>query len=109
MQRCQSQHYHPQAQRALPALTLGLIGEVGQCQGQRWAVLGTCVRGATATASEQPLHTARLATVAPTLAAQEIGIFDAGFKLAALHAAGVQRYGVRLAQNCTARRSTVAP
>ena len=36
LQKCPSQHYHPQAQRALPAITMGIVGEVGEVNG--WLV-----------------------------------------------------------------------
>jgi hypothetical protein len=37
LQNCPSKHYHPAANRALPAVIFGVIGEVGQIGGQRLA------------------------------------------------------------------------
>ena len=38
-QDCPGVHFHPAAQRALPAINIGLIGEVGELNGQRLALL----------------------------------------------------------------------
>ena len=38
LKTCPSKHYHPAAQRALPAVIVGLVGEVGEIQGQRLAL-----------------------------------------------------------------------
>ena len=37
LKNCPSKHYHPAANRALPAVIFGVIGEVGQIGGQRLA------------------------------------------------------------------------
>src|SRR5437762_7053490 len=35
---CPSKHYHPMAKRALPAVIIGIVGEVGELNGQRLAL-----------------------------------------------------------------------
>ena len=37
LENCPSKHYHPSANRALPAVIFGVIGEVGEIGGQRIA------------------------------------------------------------------------
>jgi hypothetical protein len=106
---CQSKHYHPQAGKALPAIVVGLIARIGRIKGQRIALPTAIVRPETAEATETALHLALLARVKATLAADEMPVFDAGFKIKALQAAGLDRYLVRLADNFTARRNTPPP
>ena len=106
---CPSTHYHPQAGKALPAIVVGLIVRVGQIKGQRVALPTAIVRPETAAASETALQATLLARVKATLAADEMPVFDAGFKIKALQAAGLDRYLVRLADNFTARRNTLPP
>ena len=106
---CQSKHYHPQAGKELPAIVVGLIARIGRIKGQRIALPTAIVRPETAEATETALHLALLARVKATLAADEMPVFDAGFKIKALQAAGLDRYLVRLADNFTARRNTPPP
>lgn len=44
LQGCHSRHHPPLAHRALPAIPVGLVGEVGQCQGQLTGNLNPRVR-----------------------------------------------------------------
>jgi hypothetical protein len=106
---CLTKHFHPQAGKALPAIVVGLIARVGRIKGQRVALPTAIVRPATADASEMALQATLLARVKTTLAAAEMPVFDAGFKIKALQAAGLARYLVRLAENFTARRNTLPP
>jgi len=106
---CLTKHFHPQAGKALPAIVVGLIARVGRIKGQRVALPTAIVRPATADASETALQATLLARVKTTLAADEMPVFDAGFKIKALQAAGLARYLVRLAENFTARRNTLPP
>jgi hypothetical protein len=101
----QSQHYDAQADRALPAVVFGLVGRVGRCGAQRQALLTNVLRAALTDPSETTLHTHLLKEVVQELAADEMLVFDAGFKLRALHAAKVPRFVVRLPKNFTARRN----
>ena len=38
LQNCPSKHYHPAANRALPAVIFGIVGQVGELNGQRIAL-----------------------------------------------------------------------
>lgn len=103
----QTKHYHPQAGKALPAVVLGLIARVGQVQGQRVAVVTDLIRAEPDDPAERALQTRVILHAAQTLAADEISVFDAGFKIRELQAAHLDRYLVRLAVNFTARRNVL--
>jgi len=102
-----SQHYDSQADRALPAVVFGMVGRVGHVGEQRMALLTDLVRGDLADPSDTALQTKLLEQVALGLAEDEIAVFDAGFKVKAIHEAGVPRFVVRLAKNFTARRNVL--
>lgn len=102
-----TKHYHPQAGKALPAVVLGIIARVGHVHGQRVAVVTDLVRAAPDEPTESSLQTRVIQQVAQTLAANEVSVFDAGFKIRALQAAHLDRYLVRLAVNFTARRNVL--
>jgi hypothetical protein len=80
----QSQHYDSQAQKALPAVVLGMIGRVGSVGEQRIALLTDLVRADLGDPSEIGLQERLLQRVALGLAEDEMPIFDAGFKLSQL-------------------------
>jgi hypothetical protein len=101
----QSKHYDAQAEKALPAVVLGMIGRVGGVGQQRIALLTALVRADLDDPSEAGLQERLLQRVAAELAADEMPIFDAGFKIGDLYEAGLPRFVVRLAKNFTARRN----
>ena len=103
---CRTKHYHPQAGRALPAVTMGLIGRVGHLQGQRMAVLTDLVRSDPDDPREATLQARLLERTAETLAEDEMAVLDAGFKIRELHGAKLERWVVRLAKNFTVRLSS---
>jgi len=98
-----SQHYDAQAEKALPAVVLGLVGRVGHIGEQRIALLTDLLRAELNNPSEVTLQTQLLEQVALGLADDEMPVLDAGFKLKALYEAGLSRFVVRLAKNFTAR------
>jgi hypothetical protein len=100
-----SKHYHAQSGKALPAIVLGIVGSIGSVKGQRSALPTDIVRVAPDDPRESTLQTQVLKQVAKTLAPDEIAVFDAGFKIAELQAAGIERFAVRLAKNFVARRN----
>ncbi|MHB8749868.1 MAG: hypothetical protein ACYDBJ_11860 [Aggregatilineales bacterium] len=106
---CPSQHYQPVAERALPAVILGLVGEVGEVGGQRLALPRAFERVHPQDGSEKRLWQAMLRQVNRHLAEDEIAVVDAGVKIKDLQAAGIDRYVVRLPTNFTARRNVVVP
>jgi hypothetical protein len=107
VQGLRSQHYDAQAGRALPAVVLGLVGRVGAVDGQRLALLTDLLRAELTNSAESALQTALVKQVAASLAEDEMPVFDAGFKVKALQAAGLSRFVVRLAKNFTARRNSL--
>jgi len=102
---CLTKHYYPPADKALPAVVLGVIARVGSVNGQRVAIVTHLVRADPDDPSEAALQTAVVRQAAETLAEDEIPVFDAGFKIRELQAAKLPRYVVRLAKNFTARRN----
>ena len=100
-----SKHYRQEADKALPAVVLGLIGRVGRVGSQRMALLTDVVRVDLKDPSKTACQTQLLQQVVEHLAEDEMPVLDAGFKLQALIQAGLQRFVVRLAKNFTARRN----
>lgn len=108
LEKCPSQHYHPQAQCALPAVILGIVGEVGEIGGQRLACPRRVERVHPKDPSGARLWGEVLRHVQRGLQADEV-VVDAGVKISDLYAAGIERYVVRLAKNFTAQRNQAAP
>lgn len=109
LKSCPSQHYHPGANRALPAVIFGVIGEVGDIGGQRLACPLAFERVHPIDPSEKRLWQSLLHWVRRRLSADEVAVMDAGVKLADVQAAGLAHYLLRLPTNFTARRNQPAP
>jgi hypothetical protein len=107
LQVCPSKHFHPAAQRALPAVIMGLAGEVGEINGQRLALPRTIERVHPRDGSEDRLWRDLLKQVNQGLDDKDIVVVDAGVKISDLQAAGIGRYVIRLARNFTARRNAL--
>ncbi len=107
LQGCPSKHYYPPAEKALPAIVLGIIARVGSLNGQRVAIMRELVRADPADPREAKLQARVVKQTAKTVAADEIPVFDAGFKIRELQEVGLERYEVRLAKNFTARRNVL--
>jgi hypothetical protein len=101
----QSTYYHSVAEKALPAVVLGLVARIGEVAGKRMALLRSILRVHPQDPSEAALKKALLSQVSRTLAELEIMLVDAGFKIKACQEAKVRRYLLRLAKNFTARRN----
>ena len=82
-----TRHYDAQADKALPAVVLGMIGRVGSVGKQRMALLTDLVRSDPNDPSETALQARLVQRVVEGLADDEIPIFDAGFKIGELQAA----------------------
>jgi hypothetical protein len=100
-------HYHSGAGTALPAVPLGLVVEVGYARTQRVSLLRTLRRPTPTQTREAEFRAALVQHVARTLAADECGVFDAGFPVRELQTAGVARFVARAAKNATFRRNTL--
>jgi hypothetical protein len=107
LKNCPSKHYHPAAGRALPAVIFGVVGKVGEINGQRIAVPQAFERVRPKDSSEVRLWGDILKNIHKTLGADEIVVVDAGVKVRDLQEAGLERYVVRLAHNFTARRNVL--
>lgn len=93
--------YVSDAQRAVPAVPLGMIASVGQVDEQRLALLKNVVQ-ANLKVNEGAAQTKQLyKQVAVELDEDELAVFDAGFSLVAAIEAKVKRCLIRLAKNCT--------
>lgn len=102
-------HFHSVAGRALPAVSFGVVVRIGQMGLQRVPLLKSLVRIDWENPKETDLVSRLLKQVGQQLEPDEVALFDAGFKLAALQAADIMRGVVRLAVNVTARRNYAAP
>ena len=109
LRNCPSKHYHPAANRALPAVIFGVIGEVGHIGGQRLACPLAFERVHPKDPSESRLWQDLLRWARRHLAAEDVAVMDAGVKLADVHSAGLENYLLRLATNFTARRNQPLP
>ena len=106
LRACPTTHYHQGAEKALPAIPVGLIARVGSVGTQRLALPLAFVR-ADPTDPTPSAHARCLVQEAVRqCAADDVLVLDAGFGLALLHATGATRYVVRLAKNATCRRAT---
>jgi hypothetical protein len=105
LKKCPSKHYHPMANRALPAVIFGVVGQVGEINGQRIALPRTFERVQPKDPSEKRLWRDVLKQVKKTLADGEIAVIDAGVKVSDLQEAELDGYVLRLAKNFTARRN----
>lgn len=105
LKNCPSKHYHPAANRALPAVIFGITGEVGEINGQRLALPRAFERAHPKDMSEKRLWQEILKSAKKSLKEDEILVVDAGVKLSLLQEIGILYYEVRLATNFTARRN----
>jgi hypothetical protein len=105
LQNCPSKHFHPAANRALPAVIFGIVGQVGELNGQRIALPRAFERVPPKDPSEKRLWQELLQQVKKGLTRDEIVVLDAGVKVRHLQAAGIECYVLRLAKNFTARRN----
>lgn len=97
--------FHRLAQRALPGVAFGVIVDVGEVEGERIPLLRRILRIEGEDLSEKALKEHTLRWVAETLAEDEVAVLDAGVKISHCQEAGLARYVVRMASNCTGRRN----
>lgn len=100
-----SKYYNSVAEKALPAVILGLVARIGQVAGKRIALPCSILRVDPKDPSEAALKKELLSQVGRILGKLEIMLVDAGFKIKACHEAQVPRFLLRLAKNFTARRN----
>jgi hypothetical protein len=97
-------HYHALAQRALPAVVVGVMVASGEVEGRRIPLLRRIVRcqpEMDKTAFRRQLLQAARAQAGP----DQVIVVDGEFEVSELQAAHVRHWVVRLATNATARRN----
>jgi len=101
VKKLKSKAYFSDTNRAVSAVPIGMIATVGEVNGQRIALLKnavvTDVETNDSVADKQSLYK----QVAICLEEDEMGVFDAGFKLVEAVEAGIEQCVIRLALNCT--------
>lgn len=108
LQGLQSKYYNSVAEKALPAIILGLVARIGQVGKKRIALPQSMVRVHPKDPSESTLKKELLKEVKRVLQPEDIMLADAGFRIKMCHAAGIMQYMIRLASNFTARRNYLA-
>lgn len=97
--------FHRIANRAMKGIGIGLVVQVGRIGERRIPIVKQILCARRDTVSEYELKHRTLQAAARTLADQEVLVHDAGASIADLQAAGVARYVLRMALNCTGRRN----
>lgn len=97
-------HYHNLAQKALPAVVVGVMIISGQVGSQRIPLLRRLVR-CQPRAGKPDFRGQLLREAVAQATADQVIVVDAEFGIAELQGAGVARYVVRLATNVSARRN----
>lgn len=103
-----SKYYNSVAEKALPAVILGLVARIGEVNGKRIALPAAILRVHPKDPSEKGLKADLLKRVSNILNPLEIMLADAGFKIKSCHDTGIERYMLRLPKNFTARRNYLA-
>lgn len=105
LKQCPTKHYDGAAGKALPAIPIGLVAEVGRVGDQRIALPTAMVRARVGDPSEQRLKEDLLHQVIGHLGLDEVTVLDAGFKPSEVEAVRLSRVVLRLAKNATFRRN----
>lgn len=103
-----TKYYQSEAEKALPAVIMGLVARIGEVAGKRMALLRSIVRVHPKDPSEGGLKDELLKEVKRILQPLEIMLADAGFSLKCCHQAKIAQYMLRLPKNFTARGNYVA-
>lgn len=91
VKKLKAKAYVSDANRAVPAVPIGMIASVGEVNGQRVALLKNAVH-TNLTVNDDSSHKRKLyKQVAKGLGSDEIAVFDAGFKLVEATEANIQR------------------
>ncbi len=101
--------YHQLAGRLLPGVALGVVVRVGEIGQQRLPLLKRLIRAPEGATDEKGVQARLLKWTVSGLEEDEVAVLDGGFKLAAVQAAKVPRFVVRMALNCTLRHNVLPP
>ena len=102
---CETKHYHPIAGRALPAIELGMIAEIGRIGQQRVPILNQIVRMPTGHIDHKSLREAVIKALRGQQGQDEVSVADAEFSAAEMLRAGSGFFVVRADKNATFRRA----
>jgi hypothetical protein len=105
LQAAIGKHYHSQSEKALPAISLGLIGEVGSVGPLRFAKIRAIVCQEAGDLSQKGLRKLTVQRVKELLKPGQAAIFDAEFTPEELLEAKIGDFVVRGASNFAARRN----
>lgn len=106
---CPTVHYDSRAGKALPAIPLGIVAQVGSVGEQRLGLPLALVRADPAEPSVAAHERALVQRAVAVAGPEDALVLDAGFGVRLLQQAGATAYVVRLAKNATARRATPPP
>lgn len=98
-------YFNGLANRLISGVGLAIVVEVGQVDGHRLPLLGKIIRAHPKDMSQDKLKQMVLEWLGRNLAANELAVFDAGAHISDMQSAGIARFVIRLANNCTARRN----
>jgi hypothetical protein len=103
------QFFHRIANRLMKGVGVGVICEVGEVEGQRIPLLKRLIRVNQKTDGEAELKAKILRQVGNYLDEEDVFVHDAGVKLKEVQEAGIGKYVIRLAINCTGKRNYLPP
>jgi hypothetical protein len=109
MQALMGKHYQSQADKALPAVSLGLIGAVGSVGTMRLALPQALVCQDPGDLSEKSLKQRTIQQATQCVGSRQTGLFDSGFQPEELLESQIGDFVVRGATNFTARRTFLPP
>jgi hypothetical protein len=108
LQGCATSHYHGPAGKALPAIPIGIVARVGRVGTQRLGLPLALVRADPEDPSTAAHERALVRAAVQAATDADVLVFDAGFEIRQLQAAGATQYLVRAAKNVTGRRAELA-
>jgi hypothetical protein len=106
---CPTTHYNNVTGVRQPSIPVGIVARVGSVGGQRLALPLALVRAPAGDPGRQAHNRATVERAAALLGEAEAAVFDRGFPLSLLRAAGCARYLARRPRNFTARRAQLPP
>ncbi len=109
LRTCPTQHYSAAAGKALPAIPVGILAQIGSVDGQRLGVPLALVRAPAGEPSPRAHDRALVQQAVAVLTAGDVLVVDRAFGVALLQAEGVPAYVARVPKDCTARRATPPP
>ena len=107
LQDCATTHYDSTAGKALKAIPIGIVGDVGHVNTQRFTLPTALVRADVNNPSEKVLEEELVRIAVKQMGEDEALTADRGFKPVIFIKAGCKRVVLRRPKNFTARRRTV--